>query len=202
MPSRDDAKLVSRIRQVTKGGSRVLVTLARLGKALERDQPDRAAFLLAAIGAHPLYKGGRLAFDMMEIEDLILEDAQVDLMSSDEVILILKSGTRHLAETLSRMSLGQNGSNLGKSHDSSNDLPIPTPRAPDASPDEVKEAMRMPRVSLGPNQHPSATRKAPERDELHKLREYPELRSSDYLYDYVVLGLFEVIGERMGAILL
>ena len=62
-----DAQLIQQIQKATQGGSRLLCTLARRGKALERDDPERAAFLLAVLRPHPLYKGGRLAFDMLEI---------------------------------------------------------------------------------------------------------------------------------------
>ncbi len=47
-------------------------------------------------------------------------------------------------------------------------------------------AAQLPRVSLGPE--------ADEEDRDTRDTE-PELRSSDYLYDYVVIGLLDVIGS-------
>ena len=43
-----DIQLIGQIQQVTNGAARMLVTLARRGKGIERDDPQRAAFLLAA----------------------------------------------------------------------------------------------------------------------------------------------------------
>ena len=95
-----DAQLIAHIQQVTQGGARLLVTLARRGKALQQDESQRAASLLAGVETHSLYKAGRLAFDMMEIEDLILDGSQLDPMSSQELMLVFRSGIRDLAAIL------------------------------------------------------------------------------------------------------
>jgi hypothetical protein len=44
-----DKQLIEHIQHATRGGCRLLCTLARCGKALERDEPHRAEFLLARI---------------------------------------------------------------------------------------------------------------------------------------------------------
>ncbi|HEY8022368.1 MAG TPA: hypothetical protein VIH93_14785 [Thermoanaerobaculia bacterium] len=129
-----DARLIEQIKQGTRGGRAVLCSVARRGKALERDEPDRAAFLLTVVRSHPLYKGGRLAFDMLELEDLMLD---------------------------------------------------PPPAGPPAN------TAPIPRVRFGPvhEVHDGSEAGEPE----------PELLSSDYLYDFFVLGLLDLLGRGMAA---
>lgn len=68
----------------------MLCSLARHGKALEQDGPQRATLLLGAVSVHPLYKGGgRLAFDMLEVEDLMLDDAHIGVLSMSELTEVL-----------------------------------------------------------------------------------------------------------------
>lgn len=192
-----DAQLIEQIQQVTQGGSRLLVTLARRGKALERDDPQRAAFLLAAVGTHPLYKGGRLTFDMLEIEDLMLDGSPADPMSTREVIQVLNAGAHHLAETLRQMgSPAQGGRMPAERSTSDTDVPSGVVRAHDQSADALAAATLLPRVSLGPANDAARTANASAaRDEGQDTRDSePELRSSDYLYDFVVLGLLDVVG--------
>ena len=192
-----DAQFVEKLQQITRGGSRLLVTLARGGKRLERDEPQRAAFLLAAVATHPLYKGGRLAFDMLEIEDLMLDSSPVYSMRKREVIQVLNGGAHHLIEMLKQMGSSETGRMRAEASIRDNDL-AGYGRAPAQSAEEPASAPLLPRVSLGPTD---------EVDEDRDMREIePQLRSSDYLYDYVVLGLLEMaagIGifdsERKGA---
>lgn len=68
-----DERLLARIEEATLGGRALLCTLARMGMALRRDDPVRAHLLLHATQPHPLYKGGRLLFDVLELEDLMLD---------------------------------------------------------------------------------------------------------------------------------
>jgi hypothetical protein len=190
-----DVQLIEQIRQVTQGGSRLLVTLARRGKALERDEPQRAAFLLAAVGTHPLYKGGRLAFDMLEIEDLMLDGSLLDPMSKHEVIQVLSAGTHDLLETLRVMgSPGQDGRVLAEA--SIRDIDA-LDRPARASADEPASAPLLPRVSLGPTDDVAQSAKASATQDggLDMRDTEPELRSSDYLYDYVVLGLLDMVAS-------
>jgi hypothetical protein len=180
-----DAQFIEQIQQVTRGGSRLLVTLARRGKALQRDEPQRAAFLLAAVVIHPLYKGGRLAFDMLEIEDLMLDGSPVYSMSKREVIQVLNAGTHHIMETLREVGSPFQGSRM-PAEASIRDIDVlDHGREPTQSSDEPALAPPLPRVSLGPTD---------EVDEGRDTREIePQLRSSDYLYDFVVLGLLEMV---------
>lgn len=68
-----DETLLKRIEEATLGGRALLCTLARMGMALRRDDPVRAHLLLHATQSHPFYKGGRLLFDVLELEDLMLD---------------------------------------------------------------------------------------------------------------------------------
>ena len=127
-----DARLVEQIRQITQGGARLLVTLARRGKGLERNEPLRAAFLLRAVATHPLYKGGRLAFDMLEIEDLMLDGSPVDPMSTREVIQVLGAGVDRLAERLREMGAPTQDRGPVETDNRDNDVPggaVPRSRA-------------------------------------------------------------------------
>jgi hypothetical protein len=189
-----DAQFIEQIRQVTQGGSRLLVALARRGKALERDEPQRAAFLLAAVGTHPLYKGGRLTFDMLEIEDLMLDGSPVDPMSTREVIQVLNAGAHHLAETLRQMGSPAQGGLPANAPRRDTDVLGAPARAHSA--DAPAAATLLPRVSLGPADDVVPTANASgARDEGRDIRDSePVLQSSDYLYDYVVLGLLDVVG--------
>jgi hypothetical protein len=190
-----DAHLIAQIGQVTQGGSRLLVTLARHGKALERDEPERAAFLLAAVGTHPLYKGGRLGFDMLELEDLMLDGSPVDPMSTREVIQVLNAGT-HLVERLREMGAPAQGDRMPAETSIRDTDALGGPvRDRAQSVDEPASAHLLPRVSLGPGDDVARTANASTvRDEGRDTRE-PQLRSSDYLYDYVVLGLLDMIAS-------
>jgi len=182
-----DAQLIEHIQQVTQGGARLLVTLARRGKALQQDEPQRAAFLVAGIGTHPLYKAGRLAFDMMEIEDLILDGSQLDPMSSQELMLLFRSGIRDLAAILKQMGMPAQDNRTPEPEAANNGGAL---RARDESDDEASAPAPLPRLSLGPgddverNTHSS---------ELPAREGYPELQASDYLYDYVVLGFLNIV---------
>lgn len=68
-----DERLLARIEGATLGGRALLYTLARMGSALRRDDPIRAHLLLHALQSHPFYKGGRVFFDVLELEDLMLD---------------------------------------------------------------------------------------------------------------------------------
>ncbi len=187
-----DVQLIEQIGQATQGGSRLLCTLARRGKVLERDEPQRARFLLDGVRLHPLYKGGRLAFDMLEIEDLMLERPSPDSMSTGELIQVLSTDVSHLPEALRRMGLG---AEEGRGRPAT-DVLAQAVRARVESRD-VEASMsgaRLPRVSLGPSGGMAAAASAA-RDEGRQVEaNEPELQSSDYLFDYVVLGFLDVLG--------
>ena len=74
-------------------------------------------------------------------------------------------------------------------------------RARAQSADELAAASLLPRVSIGPADEVARTANASTaRDEGRDRRDSePELRSSDYLYDYVVLGLLDVNADPSAA---
>jgi hypothetical protein len=192
-----DARLVEQIHQATQGGSRLLCTLARRGKALERDESRRAEVLLTAVRSHPLYKGGRLAFDMLEIEDLMLDASTVDSLNTFELNQVLSAGAYNLVAVLRRIGSGAEDSRVpAEASGGEHDLLGPSDRARAESTDVSGEATVLPRVSFGPvHDAVASARQSPARDEGQEgIQREPGLLSSDYLYDYVVLGFLDVLG--------
>ncbi len=186
----EDLRLIERIQQATRGGRVLLCTLARRGKALEARHPERAAFLLAVLRPHPLYKGGRLAFDMLEIEDLMLDGLPVDPLTDFQLTRMLTAVAGRgyeLANVLLRF--GSNGGGGGP------ESPLPAfveSRGDSAGPTEL-----MPRLRFGPDTI-EATDGSPARDgDSATTDPGPELASSDYLYDLVVLGFLDVLGRSL-----
>lgn len=196
-----DVRLIEDIQHATRGACRLLCTLARRGKALEGDQPQRAAFLLAVVRPHPLYKGGRLAFDMLELEDLMLDAPPVgplnDLQLTQVLSAVAGSG-RNLAEALLRFgSGGRDGGARPATAAGETDLPAPMA----AGADMPAPIALLPRVRFGPAYDPvGAAAGSPARDGGPEAAESgPELLSSDYLYDYVVLGFLDMLGRGIDA---
>jgi hypothetical protein len=192
-----DEQLIEQIQHVTQGGSRLLVTLARSGKALERNDSQRAAFLLAAVRNHPLYKGGRLAFDMLEIEDLMLAGSPVEPMSKREITPVLGAGIFHLAERLKEMGAPPQGRRMATTLRRDTDVSADSALAHAESGNEQVSTSPLPRLSLGPADDFARTRHASAaRDEDSDAKDiWPDLQSSDYLYEYVVLGLLDIVGS-------
>jgi|GEM_PF-1413476 len=52
---------------------RILCTLARMGVAWSRAEPDRSRAWLRQLETHPFYKGGQVLFDLLEWEDFMLD---------------------------------------------------------------------------------------------------------------------------------
>lgn len=156
-----DARLIEWIQQATRGGRVLLCSLGRRGKAMERDDPERAELLLTVVRAHPLYKAGRLAFDMLEIEDLMLDGPPVDQLGLAEVSRALGLVASRVEDLLA--GLRQIGVISGNG---------PGPSMP---------APPLPLVRLEPAHEPTSPA--------------PELQSSDYLYDFVVLGLLDALSR-------
>ena len=196
-----DVRLIGQIQHATRGARMLLCTLARRGKALERDQPQRAAFLLAAVRPNPLYKGGRLACDMLELEDLMLDAPPVGPLNDLQLTQVLSAvagGGHNLAEALLRFGCdGRDGGARPATAAGETDLPAPMA----AGADVPAPAALLPRVRFGPAHDPvAAAAGSPARDGGPEAAESgPELLSSDYLYDYVVLGFLDVLGKGIDA---
>ena len=192
-----DVPLIEHIQQATQGSCRLLCTLAKRGKALERDEPQRADLLLCAIRPHPLYKGGRLTFDMLELEDLMLDAPLIDLLDDLQLIELLGAADwRDLVRTLlrfgsDRVEYSGNHSTEVAGGPSVCDL---TGRI-GADTDVPAAAVLLPSVRFGPTNVPLVARaESPANSNGEKvIKCWPELLSSDYLYDYVVLGLLDLM---------
>ena len=187
-----DAQLIQQIQKATQGGSRFLCTLARRGKALERDDPERAAFLLAVLRPHPLYKGGRLAFDMLEIEDLMLDALPVDALDDAELAEIFRSLSMR-GRTLEDMFLRFVGGRESGVHSQPAREKTDLLGHENAQAEAPSAAELMPRIRFGPSSDDNSANGSG----TGTHRSDPELLSSDYLYDYVVLGFVHVLsGEK------
>lgn len=68
-----DRALLDQIGAGNRGLRAGLCTLARLGVAWRRSEPDRTAAWLDQLGPHPLYKAGQVLFDLLEWEDFMLD---------------------------------------------------------------------------------------------------------------------------------
>lgn len=191
-----DVHLVEQIQQATRGASQMLRALAKRGKVLEQDEPHRTEFLVGAVRTHPLYKGGRLTFDMLEIEDLILDGwdgSPLDAMSLRQVTEVLRADVNPFVETLLRMAWRTEVDRAPvESHTPGAAARTGHVRAGAHGADELSTPT-MPHVILGPPPATGDASKAEDERRERRQREV-ELQASDYLYDYVVLGLLDLLG--------
>ncbi len=194
---RSDARLIDYIQRATLNGCALLRTLAVRGKALERDDPERAGFLLAAVRTHPLYKGGRLAFDMLELEDLMLDASSVALLSDLQLTQLLRAVAANVPSLIDAMSGFGSGAGDGAASPGSageNGDHARTTAGTHTQP----AATFLPRVSFGPENASAERSGSSGHDNGRNTPESePPLLSSDYLYDYVVLGLLDMLGRHI-----
>ena len=183
-----DQQLIELIDDATQGWARAMVTFGRRGKALEAGEPDRAQELLQAVRMHPFYKGGRLTFDMLEIEDLILESATARPMTLAELRQAFQAGPTRLVEVLCRLATQE----------------PPSPAPPDVAVppgferDPFRTLARNPEQPAAPADLPLLhlgldNQGAVDAEWEGRYGSYPQLLPSDYLYDLVVLGLLDVV---------
>ncbi|MFE9749005.1 hypothetical protein ACFYOT_29205 [Saccharothrix saharensis] len=59
----------------------VLCTLARRGGAIRQDEPQRARQILDALAPWPFYKGGQFLFDLLEWEDFMIDGEPPPILS-------------------------------------------------------------------------------------------------------------------------
>ena len=193
---RADARLIDYIQRATRGGCMLLRTLGVRGKALERDDPERAAFLLAAVRSHPLYKGGRLAFDMLELEDLMLDASAVALLDDvqlGQLLSAVSANAQNFMEAISGLDAGErDGAAARASAGQSADY------ARIAAASAQTPATFLPRISFGPaSDSPERSASSEEENGRNAPEPEPHLLSSDYLYDYVVLGFLDMLGRHI-----
>lgn len=169
MNNASDKLLFERIERATAGGRALLCTLGRLGKSFRGRHPERAETILLAGQAHPLYKGGRLLFDLLELEDLMLDGPQPDPVDSQALTASLRSTVSAFAG-LTRV--------LTKF---------------------AKEVSQRPEAEAAMPRMRSASSEAAEQEEDPLLQALPQLDSSEYLYDLVVLGIFSELAKLTAA---
>lgn len=68
-----DLKLLQTLTEEGQWLRSALCTLARRGVALRVTSPDRAAAILDSLSTFPFYKGGQFIFDLLELEDFMLD---------------------------------------------------------------------------------------------------------------------------------
>ena len=183
-----DEQLLERVHLATRGAARLLRGMARRGKAIERDEPERAVLLLAGVSAHPLYKGGRLAFDMLEVEDLMLDEPLDSALSSFDLTQVLGLGAA--------ARIGDELLRLGADGPARRDLDGAAVRGAATShdgADGIGEAKSLPRLQLAPARSGSDNGTTPGPPDLDSM---PELQSSDYLFDLFMLGFLDTVGKE------
>jgi hypothetical protein len=66
----------------------ILCAFARLGTAWRRVESQRTEAWLAQLEPHPFYKGGQFLFDLLEVEDFMLDGPPPPLASNEELVQI------------------------------------------------------------------------------------------------------------------
>ncbi|KUO00029.1 hypothetical protein [Streptomyces caeruleatus] len=95
-----DAAFLDLVRRGNARTRAVLCTLARHGVALRRDEPERAARLLEALGVWPVYKGGQFLFDLLEWEDFMLDGDPPPPIRPQDLAASLRLPLRLLSEAV------------------------------------------------------------------------------------------------------
>lgn len=155
-----DESVIAWIGQANTKIRIALCALARSGKALMRDEPERGRELLEAVYPNPIYKGMRVQFDLLEIEDLML-DGPLPTDLGD-------------AAGADAIALGRLASILSVAWTEG--------ETPDQPPDTALDARKLLTYS-DMARDPTMPLEPPPVDG------WPELDAADYLYDLVVLGI-------------
>lgn len=171
---------LSALRLVRTANSRlraVLCTLARRGVLLRQREPERARQVLCALAPWPFYKGGQFLFDLLEWEDFMLDGDAPPVLPHRELADLLDPPLRWLAAT------------------ATGGVPAPPPLRHTAA------ALDLPLRWLAATARSTvhgvlndldgllATTRDAEPDDHAAL---PPLESGFYLYQDVVLGLFDI----------
>lgn len=77
-----DVKLLQSLKDGGQWLRAVLCTLARRGVALRRASPERAQAVLEALATYPYYKGGQFLFDLLELEDFMLDGPPPEILAA------------------------------------------------------------------------------------------------------------------------
>ncbi|MGA8029227.1 MAG: hypothetical protein WB992_18970 [Bryobacteraceae bacterium] len=77
-----DIELIKSLKEGNEWLRAILCTLARRGVELRNASPDRASALLDALSRLPFYKGGQFLFDLLELEDYMLDGPAPEILST------------------------------------------------------------------------------------------------------------------------
>jgi hypothetical protein len=105
----DDLALLNAIRNGNQWLRGVTCTLARRGVAFRDEHPERAQMLLDALAAWPAYKAGQLLFDLLELEDFMLDGpppaivpTTLDAQALHRMARVVRTIRGHLDGSISR----------------------------------------------------------------------------------------------------
>jgi hypothetical protein len=77
-----DRALLAAVQQGNAWLRGVACTLARRGVAFREEHPERAEVLLDALASWPLYKAGQFLFDLLELEDFMLDGDEPSVVTT------------------------------------------------------------------------------------------------------------------------
>ncbi|NUS66147.1 MAG: hypothetical protein HOQ46_21175 [Saccharothrix sp.] len=161
----------------------VLCTLARRGVAIRQDDPRRARQILDALAPWPFYKGGQFLFDLLEWEDFMIDGEPPPILSRATFGALLDLPVSWVDAAFTAI-----------------DTHAPEPLRPIIANPPVRWLTATAQSTLHgvvrgltgfvrPSGAPDTDRGAD--DAL------PPLQGGFYLYEDVVLGLFDLIGARL-----
>jgi hypothetical protein len=94
----DDAEVLDALAGGNGWLRAVLCTLARRGTSLRREEPERAARLLEALSPWPWFKGGQFLFDLLELEDFMVDGPAPPVLPTTLDAVALQRITERLRE--------------------------------------------------------------------------------------------------------
>jgi hypothetical protein len=99
----EDKAILEAIERSSSWFRAVLCTLARRGVAFRQQHSERAHGILDALSTSPFYKSGQFLFDLMELEDFMLDetppeivDTVLDATALNRLAVLLNSIKGHL----------------------------------------------------------------------------------------------------------
>jgi hypothetical protein len=190
----EDHVVLNQIKAGTFATRAFLCAIARRGKAITRDEPARAKALLGALRNHPVYRAGRVIFDLMELEDLMLDGEAPEQMSGYFDAHMARVLARSLAEMHDLvMRTSANLAQAGQSEPGDGQADEgPDAEAPAAEADGngVSGAASLPAgISAMASLFEEQAGRLHLAEEPEPDHGWPALDASDYLFDMVVLGV-------------
>ncbi|MEU4449183.1 hypothetical protein AB0K14_28465 [Actinosynnema sp. NPDC050801] len=163
----------------------VLCTLARRGVAVRRDDPRRARQILDALAPWPFYKGGQFLFDLLEWEDFMIDGEPPPVVSRAELVALLDLPMRWVDTAVAAV-----------------DAHVPGPlRQIGANPQlrwlAATAQSTLHGVVRGLTEVLAPPPGTPGSDGGAADEALPPLEGGFYLYEDVVLGLFDLVGGHL-----